>query len=284
MAKKQTGVAVAPQADTTANLPSTDVMDLSSMAGMGREETRAQDYAIPFLAILQQISPQVDSSDGKYIEGAKKGDFLNTVTNQVYSGSDGLKVIPCLFHREYVEWVPRVKGGGFRGSYQADDVYVRTAKPGEAGSRGLVLPNGNDLIDTYYEYVIVETPEGDVFPAVISFTSTQTKKIRKWNSMMGQKRLTLANGTVLTDPPVFAFSYKVTTVQEKNDRGSWMGWKIEPFAQPDDRVSDARIKEALQFYKQVKSGGVKRAQEHEDREPGADDDHIPGYEQAAEAV
>jgi hypothetical protein len=281
MAKTKTDVAVSQGADeTTANLPSTDVIDMSLYAGMGREEARAEDYSIPFLRILQKGSPQVDKSEGAFIPGAEVGDFLNTVSGQHYSGSVGLKVIPCLFHREYVEWIPREKKGsksGFVASYQANDPIVATAKT-EPGGRDLILPNGNDLQDTYYEYVLCETPDGDVFPAVISFTSTQTKKVRKWNSLMAQKRLTLPDGRVLSNPPDFAFYYHITTVSEKNEHGSWMGWHIEAVKKPDDRVPDSEFKEALQFYKQVKSGDVKRAPEVDGREPGSDDDYIPGFE------
>jgi len=260
---------------------STDVVDLSQLAGMGSEEVRAQDFSIPFLRILQKGSPEVDESEGKYVPGAKAGDLFNTVTQVFYNGKTGLKVIPCLFHREYIEWIHRDEGGGFVAAYQADDPIVATAKAPE-GERDLKLPNGHQLIDTYYEYVLCETPEGDVFPAVMSFTSTQVKKIRRWNSMMGQKRLVLPDGKVLSNPPVFAFYYEVGSVPEKNDQGSWHGWHIVATEKPNDRVPDQMLCEALQFYRQVKSGEAKRAPEHDQNDRGADggEESIPGFESA----
>ena len=278
-AKSSTDIAVAPEAEENRNLPSTDVIDMSDYAGMGREETRAEDYSIPFLRILQKGSPEVDESEGKYIKDAKPGDFLNTVSGHFYSGKVGLKMIPCLFHREYVEWVPRDKGGGFVANYQSDDPIVATAKAGGGKNKfDLMLPNGNQLVDTYYEYVMCGTPDGDVFQAVLSFTSTQTKKVRKWNSLQGQKRLDVGNGRILSDPPSFAFYYHVTTVGEKNDLGTWYGWHVDDLPKPGNQVPAAEFREALQFYKQVKSGGVKRAAEVSDDAAAGDSDYIPGSE------
>ena len=44
--------------------------------GTGLEEATADDYAIPFLRILQSMSPQLKKSDGKFIAGAEEGSFF----------------------------------------------------------------------------------------------------------------------------------------------------------------------------------------------------------------
>lgn len=267
----------------TANLPSTEVIDYSQYEGLGRQEATTEDYAIPFLRILQKLSDEVDEIKPKFINGAKAGDFLNTVSNQLFSGKTGLRVIPVQFQREFVEWVPREKGGGFRGSYKIGDPIIATAKMNDTDpkkARMLLLPNGNDLIDTCYQYVMVEAPNGDRFPAIIAFTSSQLKKVRKWNSMKAQKRLVLSDGKEISNPPDFAFYYHVSTVVESNTSGSWSGWTVNDIESPTNVVPAKRFKEALEFYKQITSGLVKRAEETAEmhREPGADDDHIPGFE------
>lgn len=283
MVKRSTDVAVNPPEAPAENLPSTDVIDYSAYQGMGREEARIEDYSVPFLRILQKGSPEVDENDGKYIAGARPGDILNTVSNAVYPGKIGITAIPCMFHREYVQWVPREAGGGFVSTHQPEDPIIGTAKLGGKNGRELILPNGNNLVDTYYEYCLCETEDGEMFTAVISFTSTQTKKVRKWNSMAGQKRITLPDGRVLSDLPSFAFYYTLRTVVESNDSGSWHGWLIEPVEKPNDAVSPGRFKEAMSFYKQVSSGDVKRAAEHSS--DAAYDDSIPGFaDNAAQSV
>ena len=38
--------------------------------GTGLEETTVEDFAIPFIRVLQQMSPQINKSSGSYVEGA----------------------------------------------------------------------------------------------------------------------------------------------------------------------------------------------------------------------
>ena len=53
-------------------------------SGMGFEEVDKDDFQIPFVRILQALSPQLKKSDASYIEGASQGDIFNTVTHQVW--------------------------------------------------------------------------------------------------------------------------------------------------------------------------------------------------------
>ena len=57
----------------------------------GFDNVGADDIAIPFITILQALSPKV-RGEGK-IEGASEGDFINTVTDEIYKGA--IKIIPC---------------------------------------------------------------------------------------------------------------------------------------------------------------------------------------------
>src|SRR5215471_6335920 len=73
-------------------------------SGAGHEYVRAQDQAIPFLAILQSGSPQV-GKDSEY-EG-EEGMIFDNVTGECFDGSDGISVIPCQFIPKLSEWRPR---------------------------------------------------------------------------------------------------------------------------------------------------------------------------------
>ena len=88
-------------------------VDMSEYAGLGMEEATSDDFAIPFIVILQKNSPQVDETEGAYIEGARPGMIYNTVSGEMYDGREtGLFIIPVHFRKEIIEWVPRKKGGG----------------------------------------------------------------------------------------------------------------------------------------------------------------------------
>ena len=75
--------------------------------GTGLEDTTTEDFAIPFIRVLQPTSPQLQKADGKHIPGASAGDLYNTVTNELYDGEKGVSVVPCAYNKKYIEWIPR---------------------------------------------------------------------------------------------------------------------------------------------------------------------------------
>src|SRR6266481_10107657 len=66
-APKSRALMVPPKRDKTM---STKVIDFAADSHMGMEGMSTADFAIPRLAILQSLSPQVNARDEKYIEGA----------------------------------------------------------------------------------------------------------------------------------------------------------------------------------------------------------------------
>jgi hypothetical protein len=229
-------------------LPAT--LDYSKYAGQGTEQATAGDYALPFLTILQKLSPQVDADNLLYVEGAKAGMVFETASGQLFDGKAGLMVIPCYFRKDLVEWKLRESGGGFVKSCGWNEELINSCTRNDRGQ--MILPNGNMLVDTKYEYCLVITESGPI-QVVISFTSTQLKKSRKWLSMRQMRKMTTADGRQFI-PPSFAFSYKFTTGQESNEKGTWYGWQIE--AGPvQDNVEIAHM--AIKFHNAIAAGNVK---------------------------
>ena len=226
--------------------------DFGGEAGAGFENMSADDYAIPFLQILQGLSPQVKRSDGAYIEGAQEGMLVNTVTRELIDTENRrLVVIPAAYRHTWVEWRVREKGGGF--------VREHTAQPNVETKRDdksrEIMPNGNQLNDTRTFYVLVlDEATGVTTPAVLSMTSTQIKKAKQWVMQQNLLKLVGANGPYT--PPMFASKWLVTTVPESNEKGSWYGWKFEHAGYlkgPQDPTFIA----ARDFHKAVSSGEVK---------------------------
>lgn len=224
-------------------------------AGAGFEDADSNAFAIPFLQILQSGSPQCKKSDGAYIKGAEEGMFFNTVAQEIYSGEEGLTVIPCHYTQRFIEWQQRESGGGF----------VREWLPGEApattkDAKGRdVLANGNNLVDTRNHYVLICLPDGTLTPALLSMTSTQVKKSKKWMSQMQATKVKGPNGFV--PAPMMSRKYKLTTVPESNDQGSWFGYRIELVGLVEDQAEYA---EAVAFRNAVRSGAAKASQQKEE--------------------
>lgn len=219
--------------------------DAKTMSGFGSLNL-ARDTAIPYISILQTSSPQVNPSKAEYIESAKAGQLFNTVTQETF---DSIEVIPVFYTLKYVEWKPREQGGGFIASHDADSgILGQTTRDPMTGKQ--ILPNGNNIVQTAYHYVLILTNSG-YQNAVISMASSQLKKSRRWNSLMLSQKIKGPSG--LFTPPTYAFTYGISSVSESNDRGSWFGFSIEK----GEQVSDPIIyQESKAFAQSASSGAV----------------------------
>jgi len=96
-------------------------------AGSGFEEVTSSDIQIPFIRIIQALSPQLKKTDPSFIEGASQGDIFNTVTKTLWNGEEGILVIPSYFQQKLLEFIPRNQGGGFVGELSPESEDVRKA-------------------------------------------------------------------------------------------------------------------------------------------------------------
>ena len=163
--------------------------DLEQDAGAGFDSMTQDDYALPFLRLLTNTSPEVGSLDG-----AMPGMVLNSVTGELFDGKKGILVVPCAYIRQYIEWAPRGQGSGAPVHiYPAtSDILSQTSR--EPGDNKDYLPNGNYIENSANHYVMVIDQDGVPNPALIVMKSTQLKKSRKWNSMMQSVKMQGKNG------------------------------------------------------------------------------------------
>ena len=181
------------------------MFEQDGMAGM--EQMSTDDFAMPFLRVLGQLSPETNKRDAKYVEGAEPGMIFNTVTKQAYDGEKGLNIVPCFYKREYVEWQDRGEGTGAPVAiHSVDSGIIKQATRGADYKDR--LPSGNYLENTASYFVMTE----DLQQALITMKSTQLKVSRSWNSMMNTIKLKGKNG--LFTPASYSHVYNLSTVQQ----------------------------------------------------------------------
>lgn len=229
-------------------------------------EFNANELAIPFLKLLQAMSPEVTKASPKYIKGASAGDFCNSLTGDVYDGEAGIYVIP-VFHRiSITEWIPRNpdgSGGGFVKDHGSNEAILAMTTKNEKNKD--VLPSGNELVKASMYYVFVVDPEtGAYVRAVMSLSSTQLKYARKWNSIMAERRIQSAKTPGKTFTPAMYYSvFHITAMGESKGTNSWMSHKIALHGDTINLPFGARLyMEAKTFAEQVTSGLVQV--KHED--------------------
>ncbi len=223
--------------------------ELAQDSGKGFEEASRDAFAIPFLNILQDLSPQVKKKMAGYVEGARPGQFYQTVTQGLY---DQVTVIPCHFSQVFIEWIPRNKQTsgnktGFVATYDAVEGSAK-AKFAVRQEGKLVLPNGNELQDTREHYVLQILPDGSTQAALIALKSSGLKVSRRWMSQMQTATIEIAGKII--PAPMFAFSYTLGSEEEANEQGSWYQWTVSN----RQRITDVEV------YRRAKLFGASMAQ------------------------
>jgi hypothetical protein len=254
MSKKEVAVAASTQLAAFAD-------DMMADAGLGFENVSANDVAIPYLKVLQALSPELRGVTK--IAGAEEGLIINTVTGVLMKEA---RIIPCAFKKSYVEWTPREAGGGLVKEHTDEKILEKTKKNERNQD---VLPNGNLIVTTAYHYVLV-LADGGFERALIAMSSTQLKKSRRWLGQM--MALQVKVGDKSFTPPPFSHSYHVGTGMETKDANSWYGWLInDPTMVQDRNIYEA----AKKFGADVTAGLVKVAEPPADAPTTPGDDDVP---------
>jgi hypothetical protein len=232
-------------------------------AGMGVQDLKTEDLAIPFLKVLQKMSPELDDLD------VRAGDIFNSVTKEGVSGKDGVRVINCAYQLQYIEWEPRGTGSGApHHIYTAGEEMPETQR-GEDNKDYVTDGNGRYIERTAQHYVLVIDEDGLTQQALISMKATQFKKSKQWNSALKSLKMKDAKGTLFT-PARFAHIWLLKSTPEENKNGSWHGWEISK----DSLIEDiALYQEARLFAESISAGQINV--QHSREEDTTDSDNVP---------
>ncbi len=108
--------------------------------------------------------------------------------------------------------------------------------------------------------------------AVIAFTSTKIKAYKKFNTKIGMFQIRTPDGRKIR-PPLFAHRVKLTAIKQKNNKGEFFNFDLNP-ANGDLASSllppgDPRL-EAAKSCKELVAGGLARAAYESQEAAGGD--------------
>lgn len=262
-AKKEESTEVAVvQANSLAVL-GVSAEELSAEIGAGLEGLSSTDMQIPFLKLLQSNSPQVDKKKpASLVPGAEEGFFINTVTDRLWDGNTGVQIIIASMRHRYVAWKLREKGGGLVADYGSDASILKQTTRDEK-YRNILNSDKDVHVVESYEYFILALDEktGEADRIILSLSSTQLKKGKNLNTILASQTMPDPKGSGRrVTAPIYYTIYRLTSVPESNDSGSWMGVKIKPEMAITDHPQAAELfGMARQFKEMVSSGVVKAA-------------------------
>jgi len=157
----------------------------------------------------------------------------------------------CAYTTKFLEFALRENQGGFMGELSADDPDIRKT---ERNGSTEMLPSGNELVRSAQFLVLGVEDTGATTQMICDMKKTQMKVAKQWNTRRaGLKIAHPSKG--LFNPPMWAVPWKLTTVQESNDKGSWFNYAV---AQEEmDSVAPEAIIEARDLYNSFRAGEIK---------------------------
>jgi hypothetical protein len=195
-------------------------------SGLGNENVGADDVAMPYLNILQALSPEVEEMDG-----AKAGMFLNSITKDLY---EWVFAVNLYYSREYTIFRKRQLGGGFEGSFSAES---------EAREKIATQLDGKfddyDITETHRHVLLLLDKDGTPLqPVIMNLSGSKLRPSRAWNAEISVK---------CQGADRFAAVWKLSTVKQSNNKGSWYNLATQFAGWAPESLYD----EAKKYYTQV---------------------------------
>jgi hypothetical protein len=265
MSKKSETTAVEVPKST---LPVTSSIDFGADAGAGLEGADSASFAIPFLVVVQKMSPICDEASGSYNPDAKPGMLMNTVTGELLDGKEGVEILQAYYQRRFLRWGSRDDKGGFKGEVMPEvaaqweheglvrNVDGRLYFPLEDGT---INEKKCDRLADVRNHFCVLCGTGQ--KVLLTLGSTQIKKSKALISMLSGVRVGGVDGKPVT-APTWATKVLVQTVLEQNDQGSWYGVK---FTMKGFTDSQSDVEAAKDFYQSLRQGTAGDVRYHDEQ-------------------
>jgi hypothetical protein len=225
-------------------------LNLRADSGKGAEEIKSDDVSTPILKILHQLSPECNSRNAKYVEGAKPGMIYSNSFGKLIDGSKGLDIIVAHSQTRYPEW--QEKGDG-----PSAPVGTHLSPPANAKEeiRGIKyrLMNGNYVEKTMYFFVLAMV-NGEPRKAVITMRSSNLTPARELNNLISNLRMTDDKGSF--QPAAYSAIFKLKTVEKSAGDKNWHIYKpsLVKMLDVSDQSDAAAYTAAQEFQKQVSAG------------------------------
>jgi hypothetical protein len=196
-------------------------------------------FALPFLAVLQGLSPQVQRGTPQYIDGASPGMIFNSVTKEL---ADSIEVTVLRRTHTYCFWTPRDKGGGFKGEEPStdatDQLFQELWKKRDDKNR-CITAEGLEMTDHRNFFCLQHRgPNMRPIPVVISMTKSQLTEARNWNFNITAESV---QGNLQSE------IWTLSTTMKKKGENQWYVWQAAHKGQHTDRALYGEARNAVKI-------------------------------------
>jgi len=246
--------------------------------GFARDE-----LTIPFLKILQPLSPSVQEGNAAYIPAAKPGMFMNTANGKLNNGKEGIIAIVITHEKSFTQWVPRAVGGGLVKDWGEDEGWKSLCEPEQRDGYAPVTRDGHSIVKgRKFTIFNIDPVSGEFDPSVMIFSGTNLKAASNWSTLLNQDYIALSNGRRVMAPHYY-YTYLLNTELTTNPKGSWYSARVRQNIKDGKRVivkdmpnGKAIWDAAINFQKSMAEGTIKSSSISDSIDGNAgDSDEIP---------
>lgn len=203
----------------------------------GLENANSEDILIPRIKLLQALSPEVQEPNSNL----KPGDFVNSVSGEKLPNP--LTVIPILFLKSRIKFMPRESGGGIDCRSQ-DGIRPSFGKMYQAFCKICQFSQWNEdngeapLCTSFINFIVMLPDIPELSFISLSFGKTSYKA--------GQKMLSIAK---FRGGDLFSYYYIIGSNLIRNPKGQFFVLT----ASPSGKVTAEQYQQAAQNYEILKS-------------------------------
>lgn len=255
------------------------LFDFGDDAGKG-VNMEMDDLKIPFLKLLQALSPAVQKGTDAYVEGAEPGMLMNSATDELFDGEKGISLVLAFRRKSFVEWRPN--RGGFAGDHDPRSKVVADAQRNAVKAYELYTEEGNSLEETKSLYAIQLDDKGmPVGYLVIPFTSSKMSAWRNYFTKLDIAKIKGTDTKVKDVAPLFAMAVQLVSKAEVNKKNEpYKNFELKPQngsifdSVITDKNSEA-FKQAKALHEAIDQGRAKADYDTHENAGSVSDDEVP---------
>lgn len=218
--------------------------DIWDMQGAGTD-FNSDELQVPRLKMIQGMSPEKNE-----VEGLKDGDIYCKLTGEIWSGSDGLSVIPCFVRTNYPVFSSE---GGFL-TELTELEYNNSEKVRDGTTE--TLSHGDEVIKTDNYACLMSSGDDNWRPVILPMIKASLKTSRQWKSALNVQRMKHPKTGQVASAPIFWNVWKLgtkqVTKQVKRNNVTYSEWNVQLL----ERTPTDLMLMAKEFHMTCKQGEV----------------------------
>jgi hypothetical protein len=225
----------------------------------GNRSFEKDELTIPFLKVLQPLTPQAQEGNPDYVPGSKPGMFYNTSSTKLNDGKAGIICAVISHHKSYTQWLP--ERGGLVKDWMDDEGWQALCEPDQRHVFNPVTKEGHNIVKGRNFYLFNINLEDETYdPSVFAFTSTNLRTANRWSNFLNNDTFR-AEGRIYVYPHYYRL-YRFSTEFRSNAKGSWFTTKVEKLfiggkQQNLQETSKLIWDAAIEFQKSLNEGTIR---------------------------